>query len=101
MAGREWGRRYAWWRWVVNNPLTQASIPEPWDPDVRIGQAGGDQQGVVGALLKPYLDVIVRQGHLGRGIHEIAEQVARRGCLVAVTDPGGQQPGQAAGHSVR
>ena len=52
----------------------------------------------MGTLLIPHHDVRLGHLHLGRGIHEVLEQMPRLGLFVAPADAAGQQAVQAAGH---
>ena len=61
-------------------------------------ETGRDEQGVMGTLLIPHDDLRLGERHLGRGIHEVLEQMSRLGMFVAPADPPGQQAVQAAGH---
>ena len=59
---------------------------QPRDGDVCLVIPGGDQQRIVGALLEPHHDLLVRDLDLRRGVDEVAEQMPRLGDLVAVAD---------------
>jgi hypothetical protein len=54
----------------------------------------------MGTLLIPHHDVRLGHLHLGRGIHEVLEQMPRLGLFVAPADAAGQQAVQALAISV-
>src|ERR1700683_3178881 len=75
----------------------QVFATQPRHSDVRLVEARSQQQRVVGSLLKPHLDLFRFDGHDCRGLHEVAEDVARLGALVAVAEALAQHAVQAAG----
>ena len=53
--------------------------PQPGDVCLCRIKTGRDEQGVMGTLLIPHEDFRLGQRHLGRGIHEVLEQMPRLG----------------------
>src|SRR5437764_15056063 len=76
----------------------QPLAPQPGDGDGCLVEPGGYQQRVVSALLELHHDLRLGDRDLGRGIDEVAEQVAGLGDLVSVADADAQQAIEAAGH---
>src|SRR5208282_5761945 len=72
----------------------QPLAPQPGDDRLCRIETGRDEQGVMGTLLIPHHDVRLGHLHLGRGIHEVLEQMPRLGLFVAPADAAGQQEGQ-------
>src|SRR5271157_1545139 len=60
----------------------QPLATQPGDGDVRLIAFSGDQQWIVGTLLEPHHDLLVRDLHAGRSVDEVAEQMPRLGDLV-------------------
>ena len=64
----------------------ESFLAEPGNDDRGFVEAGRKKQWIVGSLLKPDLEFLLRDRDLGRGIDEVAKQVTRFCGLVAITD---------------
>ena len=76
----------------------QSFVPQPGNFDIRLVELDGNQQWVVRSLLEPHHDLALTDRHAGRGVDEVAEQVAGLRRLVTVADPHGQKAVETARH---
>lgn len=66
-------------------------MSKPWHGYIYFIKAGGDKQGIVGALLEPHIDPLLRDPHRGRGVDEVPEEVTALGGLVSIADLSAQE----------
>ena len=73
----------------------QAFVAQPGYADVRVLEAGADQQRIVCSLLKLHRQRAFIQDQRGGGVDEVAEQMSRLDRLIAVPNPLGEMAARA------
>jgi hypothetical protein len=76
----------------------QTLVVQPRDGHIDFVVVGGQEQGVVGTLVKAHPNDLIAEGDLGGSIDEIPKEVARGGPLIALTDGVTQSAVEATGH---
>jgi hypothetical protein len=58
----------------------QSLTAQPWDDRLCRIESGRDEQGVMSSLLRTHHDIGLADRYLGRGVHEVLEQMPRLAC---------------------